>query len=164
MDPSHGFAAETFFKIEKTVNSNNAVIGISFPSRSHLFVFWSFALFMLCPTCSRKVPLVGLVQRNRSQCREIACKCDRELVLISVPPGSLPASFVCLSVGVCVCVCVCEGLLFLCFCLCFPLVFLVFLVFRGCFFLFCFALLAMGMTAVLVAAAAMSATLHISKR
>jgi hypothetical protein len=49
----------------------------------------------------------------------------------------------------------------------FPLVFLVFRVFGGLFFVFFVfgvALLAMGMTAVLVAAAVMSAASHISKR
>jgi hypothetical protein len=57
-----------------------------------------------------------------------------------------------------------RGFCFYVFVCVFPLVFLVFRVFWGL-FVFCVALLAMGMTAVLVVAAAvMSAASHISKR
>jgi hypothetical protein len=57
-----------------------------------------------------------------------------------------------------------EGLLFLCFCLCFSACLFGVSCFWGLFFVFGVALLAMGMTAVLVAAAVMSAASHISKR
>jgi hypothetical protein len=57
-----------------------------------------------------------------------------------------------------------EGLLFLCFCLCFSACLFGVSCFLGVVFFFFVAFLAMGMTAVLVAAAAMSVASHISKR